>query len=58
MTRQEEGFASRFAPFVNERNVAALMEELSEAQAHVGQNVNPRMVFFDLALKVTVLLRR
>lgn len=57
MTRQEENFAQRFAPFINERNVLGIMHELSEAQRHVAQNVNPRMVFFDFALKMIVLLK-
>lgn len=57
MTREEEHFATRFAPFINERNVAGIMHELSEAQLHIGQNVNPRMVFFDFALKMIVLLK-
>jgi DNA polymerase III subunit delta' len=25
-----------------------IMDELSEAQLHIGQNVNPKMVFFNL----------
>ncbi len=57
MTRPEESFVSRFAPFVNGRNVAGIMQELSEAQAHIEQNVNARMVFFDFALKMIVLLK-
>lgn len=57
MTPQEQGFATRFAPFVNERNVAGIMHELSEAQIHIEQNVNARMVFFDFALKMIVLLK-
>lgn len=57
MTRPEENFATRFAPFINERNVVGIMNELSEAQLHIGQNVNPRMVFFDFALKMIVLLK-
>lgn len=56
LSPQEEDFARRFAPFVNEGNVMGLMEELGEAQRHIEQNVNARMVFFDLALKVIVLL--
>jgi DNA polymerase-3 subunit delta' len=34
------------------------MEELSKAEKHIGQNVNAKMVFFDLALRLTVLLKR
>ena len=53
---EEENFSNRFAPFVNERNVMGIMDELSEAQRHIEQNVNARMVFFDFSLKMIVLL--
>lgn len=56
MSNEEQGFSSRFAPFVNERNVMGIMDELSEAQQHIEQNVNARMVFFDFSLKMIVLL--
>lgn len=56
LSQEEQNFSSRFAPFVNERNVIGIMDELSEAQRHIEQNVNARMVFFDFALKMIVLL--
>ena len=56
LNAEEQNFSSRFAPFVNERNVIGIMEELAEAENHIGQNVNARMVFFDFALKMIVLL--
>ena len=56
MSRQEADFAVRFARFINERNVIGIMNELSAARRDIGQNVNPRMVFFDFALKMIVLL--
>lgn len=55
-TREENDFSKNFARFVNERNVIPIMEELSAAERDVEQNVNPRMVFFDFALKMIVLL--
>lgn len=58
MTTDEMNFASRFSPFINERNVMKMMEELSEAERHVQQNVNAKMVFFDFALKMIVLLKQ
>ena len=58
LTREEQNFATRFAPFINERNVTGIMNELSEAQMHIEQNVNARMVFFDFALKIIVLLKQ
>lgn len=58
MNADEANFTSRFAPFVNEKNIFGIMEELSEAQRHIEQNVNAKMVFFDLALKMIMLLKQ
>ena len=58
MNTEEAAFTSRFAPFVNERNVFGILDELSEAQRHIEQNVNPKVVFFDLALKMIMLLKQ
>ncbi|MBO7259909.1 MAG: DNA polymerase III subunit delta' [Bacteroidaceae bacterium] len=58
LTIQEQNFSSRFAPFVNERNIIGLMEEISLAQRHIEQNVNSRMVFFDLSLKLIILIKQ
>ena len=55
----EEGqFSTRFAPFINERNAFSIAALLEEAQIHVEQNVNPKMVFFDLALRAIVELKQ
>lgn len=58
LNTDEANFASRFSPFVNERNVMGIMDELSEAQLHIEQNVNAKMVFFDFSLKMIVLLKQ
>ena len=58
MNVDEANFTSRFAPFVNEKNIFGIMDELSEAQRHIEQNVNAKMVFFDLALKMIMLLKQ
>lgn len=56
LTAREAEFSSRFARFVNERNVIGISGELAAAQRDIEQNVNPHMVFFDLALKMIMLL--
>ena len=58
MNADEAHFTIRFAPFVNEKNIFGIMDELSEAQRHIEQNVNAKMVFFDLALKMIMLLKQ
>lgn len=56
MTAQESDFSKNFARFINERNVIQIMNELSDAERDIEQNVNPKIVFFDFALKMIVLL--
>ena len=58
MNMDEAGFAVKFDPFVNERNVFDIMEELAKAERHITQNVNAKIVFFDLSLRLTVLIKR
>jgi len=52
----EAAFSKNFARFINERNVIPITEELTQAEIDIAQNVNAKMVFFDLALKMIVLL--
>lgn len=58
MTSEEAQFAFRFAPYLNERNILSFYEEFATAETHIEQNVNAKMVFFDLALKTIVLLKK
>ena len=58
MSKEEAVFAQKFNPYVNERNVVDMMDELSLAEAHISQNVNAKMVFFDLSMRITVLVKR
>lgn len=56
MTQGEENFARNFARFINEANVIELAELFSLAIRDIGQNANPKIVFFDMVLRVIVLL--
>ena len=58
MTEREQQFSVKFAPFVNEKNIIGLMEVLSDAQRDIEQNVNSKMVFFDLSLKTIMLMKQ
>lgn len=58
MTDKEATFSQRFAPFIHERNVEDLNNELEKAEIDIENNVNSKIVLFDLALKITVLLKR
>jgi hypothetical protein len=58
LNRAEADFSKNFSPYVNERNVVELMEELALAEKHIESNVNPKMIFFDLSMKIAVLLKK
>ena len=54
----EAAFSVRFSPYVNERNVFDFAAELADAERHITQNGNAKMIFFDLTLRITVLLKK
>lgn len=58
MTQEEENFAKNFARFINEANVLEFSDLFTRIIRDIGQNANPKIVFFDMALKVIVLLIR
>lgn len=53
----EKEFSKRFSPYVNENNIFGIVEELSEAQRHVEHNINAKMVFFDMSLRMIVWIK-
>lgn len=58
MTRRERDFSVRFSPFINEKNVIEIMEALSCAERDISQNANGKIVFFDLSIKMILLIKR
>ena len=54
---QELEFSKKFAPFINEKNVILLFREFESAYADISMNGNAKLVFTDLALKVSKLIR-
>ena len=57
LNENERTFSSRFHAFVNHNNVTGIMDELALAEKDIMQNVNAKMVFFDLSLKLIMLLK-
>ncbi len=58
MTPQEEAFALKFSPFINELNIIEFNNIYNTAIRDISRNANDNIVFYDLALKVIILLRR
>lgn len=57
LSPEERSFSVNFSPFVNENNIFGIVEEISDAQKHVEQNVNAKMIFFDMALRMIVWIK-
>ncbi|MCL1868548.1 MAG: DNA polymerase III subunit delta' [Paludibacter sp.] len=57
LTATEENFAKNFSRFINEKNVEKMMDEFSLAQRQINQNANAKIVFFDIALKMIMMLK-
>ena len=56
MTQKEEDFARNFARFINENNILPISDLTNLAIRDIGQNANAKIVFFDFALQMIVLL--
>lgn len=54
----EQEFSVRFAPFIHDGNVEAIMNQLDLAERQIEQNGNAKMIFFDLCLQMIVLIKR
>ena len=58
MTTAESNFTKNFARFINEANVIEINDIFATALRDIGQNGNPKMVFYDVALKMIVAIMR
>ena len=57
MTPTEMTFASKFAQFIHKGNVAQISEILSEASSNIERNAYGKLVFTDIAIKISSQLR-
>ena len=54
----EASFSDNFHPFINQNNIYLLTDEFNLAFSHVEANGNAKIIFLDLAMKVTRLISR
>ncbi len=54
----ERDFSVKFAPFIHDGNVEAIMNQLDLAERQIEQNGNAKMIFFDLCLQMIVLIKK
>ena len=57
LTGEEATFSGNFHPFITQNNIYPLTEEFNLVYSHIESNGNAKIIFLDLALKVTRLIR-
>jgi len=58
LSDEEAGFSEKFSAFINERNVENIAYEFNEAYYHIERNGYAKIVFLDMLLKMSKLIRR
>lgn len=58
MTQEEENFSKNFARFINEGNVVDISDLIAVSMRDIEQNANAKIVFFDFALRMIMLLKQ
>jgi DNA polymerase-3 subunit delta' len=58
LSGEEASFSGNFHPFINQKNIYNLTDEFNLAFSHIEANGNAKIIFLDLALKVTRLVSR
>ena len=57
LSGEEAAFSENFHPFITRTNIYNLTAELNLVHSHIEANGNAKIIFLDLALKVTRLIR-
>jgi DNA polymerase-3 subunit delta' len=57
LTGEELKFVEQFGPFINNGNGPRIIAELNRACEHVERNANPKVLFFDLSLLISEMLK-
>ncbi len=57
VNNSEEGFLAKFAPYIHGANCIEIIELFDNASYHIERNANPKILFLDVSLKLTKLLR-
>lgn len=58
MDANEAAFAEKFHLFITENNVEGFYDEFNKSYADIARNGNAKMVFFDLFMRIIILLQR
>jgi DNA polymerase-3 subunit delta' len=54
----EKEFSVKFSRFIHRENVTSLADEFNKAHYHIESNGNDRLIFLDLAIQISQLIKR
>jgi len=55
---EENEFLKKFARFINNQNISLLSNEFNEAYYHLERNANPKILFTDLVIRLTKMIKK
>lgn len=58
LNQAEEQFSRRFSTFINDGNAERMITEIEKAERDIQGNANGKIVLFDFAIKITILIKR
>ena len=58
LREKESKFLEKFAKFINNQNITELMNEFNNAHYNLERNANPKILFSDLVIRLTKLVRK
>ena len=58
MTPDEAGFSTRFSQFITVNNAEQIVRHLQDAATDIAANSQAKIVLFDMAVKIIILIRR
>lgn len=57
LNSEDKQFSQKFAPFINERNVEQIINEIDKAEFDIQRNANAKIVMFDFCIKLIILIK-
>ncbi|MCC7454807.1 MAG: DNA polymerase III subunit delta' [Crocinitomix sp.] len=58
LSNDERKFLEKFARFINNQNITELLSEFNDAHYHLERNANSKILFSDLLIKLTKLIKK
>jgi len=58
LNKKEAEFSEKFHPYINQNNIESISNEFNLALHHIESNGNSKIIFLDLALKMSKLIKK